>query len=282
MIGTSDQVEGSRWRSESWLRGVCLVMAITSIVPALLALSYLWSNSDLMGYGYLIPASALGLAWLRRDEVTRALREAEPPRAGAAWVLGAALVESVGLLADVGSLAGLGIPLLLGATAYAVGGARLARALTLPIGFLVFMIPPPSFLVDPLLEHLKSLVTLASVGVIRLTGVSVAAQGNRIFIPGHELFVANACAGLNSIVTLLPLGVVVATFLVNGAWRRAALLASVVPLAMFGNIVRVSLTAVLVSRFGAEWAVGSLHESFGAATFALGTVALLGVARVLK
>jgi exosortase len=257
-------------------------MAITSIVPGLLSLSYLWSNSELMGYGYLIPASALALLWLRRDEVSRALDSAEPPRGGAAWVLAAALVESLGLLADVGSLAGLGIPLLLGATAYAVGGTRLARALALPIGFLVFMIPPPAFLVDPMVNYLKSLVTVASVEIIRLTGVSVASQGNRIFIPGHELFVANACAGLNSIVTLLPLGVVVATFLVNGAWKRAALLASVVPLAMLGNILRVSVTAILVSRFGAEYAAGSLHESFGAATFALGTIALLGVARLLR
>jgi exosortase len=269
-------------RAEVWLRTACLVLALAAIAPALRLLSYIWSNSEFMGYGYFIPASALALLWLRRGEVTASLRTSEPPRDGPLWVLAAAVVESLGLLADAGSLAGLGIPLLLAATAYAVGGKRFVRSLALPIGFLVFMLPPPGFLVDPLLAKLKAVVTFASVEVIQITGISVASEGNRIFVPGHELFVANACAGLNSIVTLFPLGVVVATFLVERPWRRAVLLASVVPLAMIGNILRVAVTAVLVSRFGIDYAQGNLHETFGAVTFALGAIALLGVARSLR
>jgi len=269
-------------RTELWLRGACFALALAAVVPALRALSYIWSNSEFMGYGYLVPASSLGLLWLRRAEVAAALRDAAPPADGALWVLGAACFESLGLLADLGSVAGLAIPLLLGACAYAVGGARVARALALPIGFLVFMLPPPGFLVDPLLASLKSVVTVVAVELIRLAGVQVASEGNRIFVPGHELFVANACAGLNSIVTLLPLGVVVATFLVQRPWRRAAVLASVIPLAMLGNVVRVAFTAVLVSRFGIAYAEGNLHETFGAATFVLGAIALLLVARLVR
>jgi len=273
---------GSLPPAELWLQAGCFALALAAVVPALRALSYIWSNSEFMGYGYLVPASSLGLLWLRRAEVSAALRDASPPAGGALWVLGAACFESLGLLADLGSISGLAIPLLLGACAYAVGGVRLARALALPIGFLVFMLPPPGFLVDPLLASLKSVVTVVAVELIRLAGVQVAAEGNRIFVPGHELFVANACAGLNSIVTLLPLGVVVATFLVQRPWRRAVVLASVIPLAMLGNILRVALTAVLVTRFGIEYAEGSLHETFGAATFVLGAVALLLVARLVR
>lgn len=264
------------------LRLACAVAALFAVAPALHVLSYIWSNSDYMGYGYLVPASSAGLWWVRRREIAGALRAGSPPADGALWVLAAVLFESLGLLADVGSVAGLGVPLVLGATAYAVGGAQFARALALPIGFLVFMVPPPGFLVDPLLASLKAFVTLVAVAVLQLAGFLVAAEGNRIFVPGHELFVANACAGLNSIVTLLPLGVVVATFLVRGTWRRAAVLASVVPLAMLGNVIRVVATAVLVTRFGVEYAEGGLHESFGVATFLLGTGALLGVARLVR
>ena len=271
-----------RERAEPWLRAACLVAAAVTIAPGLRVLSYIWSNTDFMGYGYLIPGSAVLLAWLRRSEIAAALELASPPPDGPLWVALAAAIESLGLLSDVGTVAGVGIPLLLGATAYAVGGARLARALALPIGFLFFMIPPPGFLVDPLLETLKSWVTHAAVAVLQLGGVLVAAQGNRIFLPGHELFVANACAGLNSIITLLPLGVVVATFLVRTPLRRALLVASVVPLAMLGNTVRVVTTAVLVTRYGIEVAEGTLHESFGVATFMLGAAALLGVARLLR
>jgi len=272
----------ARERAEPWLRAACLAAALAAVGPGLRVLSYIWSNTDYMGYGYLIPGSAVVLAWLRRREIAAALERAAPPADGPLWVALAAALESLGLLSDVGSIAGIGVPLLLGATAYAVGGARLARALALPIGFLLFMIPPPGFLVDPLLGVLKSWVTLAAVAILQLGGALVSAQGNRIFVPGHELFVANACAGLNSIVTLLPLGVVVATFLVRTPARRALLVTSVVPLAMLGNIARVVATALLVSRLGSDYAQGSLHESFGVATFMLGATALLGVARLLR
>jgi exosortase len=269
-------------RAESGLRLACLALALAAIAPALRVLSYIWSNSEFMGYGYAIPASSLALLWLRRSEVREALARAEPAENGVRWVLAAALLESLGLLSDVGSVAGASVPLLLGATAYAVAGPRFARAVALPVGFLIFMVPPPGFLVDPLLLTLKSVVTATSVGALQLAGFSIAADGNRIFVPGHELFVANACAGLNSIVTLLPLAVVIATFLVEGAGRRALLLASVVPLAMLGNVLRVIATVVLVSRLGIAYAEGNLHESFGVATFLLGALALLGVARALR
>jgi exosortase/archaeosortase family protein len=59
-------------------------------------------------------------------------------------------------------------------------------------------------------------------------------------------------------------------------------MASVVPLAMFGNMVRVIGTVLLVHNFGAEYAEGGLHESFGLMTSLLGTGALLLVARWIE
>lgn len=245
-------------------------------------LAYVWSRPDYLGYGYLVPASALVLLWVRRGEVARAVRNGAPPAGGALWVLGAALVEAFGLLADVGSLAGLGIPLVLLCTAYAVAGRSLASALALPVGFLAFMVPPPAFAIGPLLDGLKAVVTEVSVFLLQAAGLLVASEGNQILVPGHVLFVADACSGLTSIVTLLPLSVVIATFFLSGTLRRISLVASVVPLAVLGNIVRVTVTVILVSRFGLEYAEGNLHETFGVLTFALGAVALLAVARLLR
>ena len=74
----------------------------------------------------------------------------------------------------------------------------------------------------------------------------MAASGNIILVPGHELFVANACSGLNSVVTLLPLAVVIGYFLCGGLWRRVVLVASVLPLAFFGNAARVAGTVMIV------------------------------------
>ena len=56
----------------------------------------------------------------------------------------------------------------------------------------------------------------------------------------------------------------------------------VVPLAMGANVVRVILTVHLVSSRGIEYAQGLLHDSFGLATYLVGTLALVGVARILR
>lgn len=144
------------------------------------------------------------------------------------------------------------------------------------------MIPPPSFLLDGALLALKSVVVQLVVGLLQLAGFSVASQGSRLFVPGRELFVANACSGLNSVLTLFPLSVVVATFGARGLWRRVVIVASVVPLAIAGNVARIFLVVWILTRFGDTWALGGLHESYGFTTFALGGLALLGIARGLR
>ena len=125
-------------------------------------------------------------------------------------------------------------------------------------------------------------MTDMAVWILQTGGAPVLGEGNRILVPGHTLFVSDACSGLTSIVTLLPVACILAYFMTRGIWRRALVVASVVPLTMAANVIRVVVTVQLVSVIGAEAAQGILHQSFGIATYALGTAALVGVARLLR
>src|SRR5262249_28560135 len=142
--------------------------------------------------------------------------------------------------------------------------------------------PLPGYVVDDLLADLKQLVTRSAVAILYASGQPIHYEGNRIEIPGHVLFVADACSGLTSIVTLLPVACVIAYFLSRGVWRRVAVVLGVVPLAMLVNILRVVATVKLVAAFGGGAAQGLLHESFGLATYAIGPALLLAVARCLR
>jgi exosortase len=268
--------------SERWLRIACLVASLLAAWPALRLLAYIWQSTDYLAHGYLIPLTSAGLIWLRREQIGAALRDAVSPPLGPLAVLGAALLQAGAVLAEAGTLSGVGLVLTIAATVYAVGGARLARELLVPVAFLLLMVPPPVAVADQLLFGLKALTINISVWLLQTTGFSIAATGNRLFVPGHELFVANACSGLTSIVTLTPLAVVVAYLLSHGVWRRLLLVASVVPIAIAGNTARVVITVVLVSWWGMDYAEGLLHESFGLITFVLGTVVLVGLARLLR
>jgi exosortase len=144
------------------------------------------------------------------------------------------------------------------------------------------MVPPPRFFLYELLPRLKLLVTQISVWILHSAGVTALGEGNQIQLPAATLFVSDACSGLTSIVTMLPIACILAWFLSRGVWRRLLVVASVVPLAMAANVVRILVTVRLVSHVGIEGAQGLLHESFGVATYALGTLALVLVARILR
>ena len=264
------------------LAGSAALMAAALCVPALLALSNEWRVLQFYGHAYLIPATAAYLAWGHRGEIGKALRALEPPRHGPWIVFGAAAFEACMVIGDVRFLSGLGIPLLLAATAYGVGGRRLLQLLALPLLFLAAMVPPPGFAIRVLLVRLKLFVTEIAASLLQSWDFLVYAEGNRVSVPGHTLFVADACSGLTSIITLFPFALVIAYFMSHGIWRRALIVASVVPLAVGANILRVIVTVALVSSWGIEYAQGVLHSSFGVVTYALGNLVLIGVARLLR
>jgi exosortase len=222
------------------------------------------------------------LAWGSRAEVLRHLRSPAPPALGAPVALAAALFLAVSVMGDAGFLAGIAVPLLLGGTLYAIGGRPLLRPLLLPLAFIALMVPPPHFLKEGLLVELKLLVSQLAVAIAQAAGATVLAEGNRILVPQGELFVADACSGLTSIVTLLPISCIVAWFLGRGIWRRALIVFCVLPLAIASNIARVTGTVLLTSQIGLDAAQGALHETFGIATYLIGTLALVGVARGLR
>ena len=98
---------------------------------------------------------------------------------------------------------------------------------------------------------------------------------------GEALFVAEACSGITSLLSLIPVGVLLARFTQTGAWRRVALVASVVPAALLGNAIRVIATVLAAGAWGAERATsGTLHEFAGMLTsaFAVLLVVAFGLA----
>jgi exosortase len=112
----------------------------------------------------------------------------------------------------------------------------------------------------------------------------VVRSGNVIELPaGDSLFVAEACSGITSLVTLTPLAIVLAYFTENTLARRLTIVFAVVPAAMLGNLLRVIVTVLAAERYGAEAATGNwLHESAGLFTFVLACLALIGLGALMR
>ncbi|MBW2271720.1 MAG: exosortase/archaeosortase family protein [Deltaproteobacteria bacterium] len=262
-----------------WLvmAGLCGVYA-----PAILAMSEVWSRYDYYSHGYLVPLVALWAASGQRA-VLPTLPVRREPRA--LLVLGLALlVYLVGIAASIVSLQGLSFVVAVGAVVTLLKGVAWLRALLFPISYLIFMVPIPDPLLTPMITRLQMWVSLAGIGVLRFFNVPVYREGNVFELPGgDELFVAEACSGITSVVTLIPLAVFLAYFTERLLWRRMLLVLAVLPLAFAGNLLRVLITVLVAGRWGSEVAAkGAAHEWTGIATYILGCLALLGVRAAMQ
>lgn len=252
-----------------------------TFAPAVANMVPIWSNVDYFAHGFLVPFVALAVALGSRAEL------AELPRRQDARGL-IPLLAALGLYA-VGILTG-GVPLQGVALVIAVAGVVLflrgfawLRALAFPIAYLGFMVPLPPDWIAPLVTDLQVLVTDAAVGISHLLALPVARDGNVILVPGGSLFVAEACSGITSVITLLPIAVLLARFTQTGVWRRVVLVALVVPFAMLGNLSRVLFTVIASIQFGIERATeGALHTFAGVVTYGVACGALLVADKLLR
>jgi hypothetical protein len=109
-----------------------------------------------------------------------ALRTGAAGRFGIAVVLAASTLEAIAVLAQNPFAAGIGIPLLLGATAYAIAGAGLLRRALPSLFFLLLMVPPPQRLQNSMLIGLKSVVVSVSVELLQQLGFTIASSGSHL------------------------------------------------------------------------------------------------------
>ncbi|MBZ0268217.1 exosortase/archaeosortase family protein [bacterium] len=232
-----------------------------------------WSGSGDFSHGFLVPVIAGAIVWTRRDRIRSAPVRAYLP---GAWLLGAAVAAyALGVAASEFTLQRLSMVAFLGGWVLLVWGPARAAALVFPVGFLLFMIPPPGIVWNAISFPLQLLATTATVDTLSWAGLDVARAGNVIRLPECSLEVAHACSGLRSLVALLAVGAVLAEgSLVGGRGpkgrpARCVVFLAAVPVAVFANAIRVAVTTVLASRYGAEAATGKAHDAAGIAMFAL-------------
>jgi exosortase len=170
-----------------------------------------------------------------------------------------------------------------GALLYLRGPAWLS-VLAFPVGFLLFMVPLPDAWVAPVVAQLRLFASDVAVNLLQYGGMAILREGNVIHLPNDQtLFVAEACSGITSVITLMPLGAFLAYFTEKTAVRRAVLILAVVPLAMLGNLLRIVGTVIASRHVGVEAATtGPVHDLAGVSTYVIGCLALLAVGALMR
>jgi exosortase len=261
-------------------RAIPLLLGL-AFVPALVELAHAWTSVSYQSQGFLVPVVAAWLAWRVRGRLRR-LPQARDLRA-LPLVAAALALYVLGLAIGSASLDGVALVGAVAGCVWLLLGARWLRALAFPLGFLVFLIPLPEDWVTPIVVQLQLLVSHAAVGVLQRAGVTVAREGNVIVLPGGTLFVAEACSGITSVVTLVPLAALVAYLLRLSLAASALVLVAVLPTALIANLARVIGTVLAARAVGVDAVTRDpVHTAAGLAVYAVGCSLLVALARAVS
>jgi len=94
--------------------------------------------------------------------------------------------------------------------------------------------------------------------------------------------VANPCSGLRSLLAMTALTSAYAFATQRTLWKKLALFAASIPLAIAGNIVRIVVIGLIAESFGEKVAVGLIHEYSGYVVFIVAIALMVSFGSLLN
>lgn len=230
-----------------------------------------WWRLPEAGHGLLLAPVAIWMAWksgIRAD--------AKPNHVlGLTAIILAVLIRcAAGLAAEFFSMRASMVMALGGITIYHYGFRQVLHW-WLPFTLAGLAIPLPEIVTQALALPLQFRASKMGAALLELRHVPVLLTGNVIRLPGHELFVTEACSGLRSLTALLSVGVLMGAMLLRTAVGRITLVVFAIPIAIVVNGVRVFVTGFLVYFVSPEFGNGFMHLTEGWLLF-LVSLGLLG------
>jgi exosortase B len=169
------------------------------------------------------------------------------------------------------------------ATAWLYLGTTILRRLWFPIFYLGFLIPLPGWLIDSVTAPLKAYISFTATKLLSLAGYPIGREGVTLYIAQYQLLVEDACAGLNSIISLTSISLFYIYLLHNASWRYSLfLMAWIIPAAMVANLVRVIMLVLITYYFGNAAAQGFLHSTAGLLMFVIALVFIFAVDKLMS
>lgn len=253
-----------------------LAFVVLFLDPATLLVRDWWTNPE-AGHGLLLAPVAGWLAW------KKGWVGAARPSVG----LGLLILGGAVLLRTVSELAAELFTMRFSMVAAAVGlvvyyrGIRQALAWWLPFVLLALAIPLPELVTSTIALPLQFRASRMGAALLEWRQVPVRLTGNVIDIPGHRLFVTEACSGLRSLTALLSIGFLMGGLWLTRFWSRALLILLAIPIAVLINGVRVFLTGFLVYFVDPKMGEGFMHTTEGWLLFLVSLVFIGAAAAVL-
>jgi exosortase B len=162
-------------------------------------------------------------------------------------------------------------------------GSSALKVVWFPLFFMLFMIPLPGTLVIVLTMPMKMAVSYVTEHILYWANYPIARNGVILQIGQYQLLVADACAGLQTLLTLEALGL----FYLNvvrhtSVFRNVMLAIFIIPISFSANVIRVITLTLITYYLGEAAGQGFLHGFAGMVLFVTALILIMGMDRLLR
>lgn len=244
---------------------VLVLVAITlwSYWPVIADLVGAWQTNDDYSAGQLVPLVVAFLVWRERNRLKQCTLT---PcwGAGIALLILAQTSRICGFLSFRSSPERYALLLSIAGLLLMVAGRQVFRRLLWVLLFLFLMVPLPGRVDNLISVPLRRMATTGAVFVLEAFGIRVSQQGNVVVLNGNmPLAVVEACSGLRMLTAFVIVAAFIAYMVKRAKWQKAVLLASSIPVAVIGNVIRIVATAILMLYVSSEVADKFFHDFAG-------------------
>jgi exosortase len=261
-------INASIWGPILWFGALVVLL----FAPVIRDMFKEYASDESMGHGFFVPVVVGYMVWQRREVLRKT--EMRPYWGGWALVIAGFLLLLLGTFGAEFALMRAGLFATIYGIILALCGFSVFRELAFPLMLLLFMIRIPQFIYGQITFPLQIMASEFAEFSLSTLGIPVLRDGNVLELASQRLDVVEACSGIRSLLSLAFLSLVYGYFFESRKWIRVVLLVATVPIAIFANGMRVTITGIL-SGIKKEYAEGAFHTMEGWVIFMVALVSML-------
>lgn len=212
------------------------------------------------GHGNLIPFLVCGILWWKREDLLSVKFRAWWPGLGLVFL--GLIAHMLGYIVQQQRLSIIGLFVGIYGLSGLVWGPQWLKATFFPFFLFAFMVPLGS-LTEKVTFPLRLMVTWLVEHVFNdILGIGVIRSGTQLYnaLGTYQYEVAAACGGMRSLISIFLISITYGFLVFRSPWKRIVMVCASLPLAVVGNMVRLS-TIVAAGEWHGQTAGNFVHDN---------------------
>lgn len=234
-----------------------------------------WVHNEYYSHGFIILIVSTYIIWNMRKELGTI--EKKQSNTGLIFIVGGISLQIFSNQWTIRSLSGISLLLTIGGIIVYIYGWEVMKKIKFPFLLLLLAIPMP--FIDSIAAPAQTISVISSAEIARTIGLPVQRNGLVLDLPKVSFEVGLECSGINSIISLLTIGIIFAYMLEGSISMKTTITMSTIPLALTGNIIRIVSILVVGNKYGKDVAMNYYHDFSSLLLFSIALIGLFLVGR---